>query len=227
MNALPPRVQLLGDVCVLGAPGPTGGRPRRLREIVAYLALEPGRSERAFSEALFPEALTGPQLRSRRNTYLGLARSWMGPASDGTPCVGLVPLTGYRLHESVDVDWDDFQDLVGADPSTAGTADLESALTLVQGRPMGGLEEHRWDWAMHHKTTMCERVAEVGLEAASRAASDGRFGAASRWSSVGLLAEPGHEGLWDVAIRAARLSGGPDAARDMTRRARRVLQELR
>lgn len=218
-----PRVRVLGDVAIDGARGPRPGLARRAREVVTYLALNPGASEVAFTEAIFPGQAGGLKVRKNRNEYMRLARKWLGWADDGHPFVCLVPEGGYAL-SGVSVDWVDFQQLAGDDVTAASTTDLRAALSLVRGRPLSGLEEQRWDWAMPIKTAMVAAVVTVSREVTSRGLRDGDLVVAAVGAEIGVMVAPWDEGLWDAAEKVARATGGREASEELRRRAARAME---
>lgn len=222
-SAPAPRVRVLGDVSIDGTRGQRPGLARRAREVITYLALNPGGSEVAFTEAIFPGQAGGLKVRKNRNEYMRVARKWVGWADDGHPFVCMVPQGGYAL-SGVGVDWIDFQQLTGDDITAACTADLRAALSLVRGRPLSGLEEQRWDWAMPIKTAMVDAVVKVSREVTSRGLRDGDLSAAAAAAEIGVMVAPWDEGLWDAAETVAHATGGRGASEELRRRAARAME---
>lgn len=249
LPAARPLVRLLGPVQILGALGPQPESVHRSTEVIAYLALHPGRSAQAFSEAIFPgegiytsqsrrsttkrtgkdgakAGSKGSPLGSKRNTYLRNARRWLGDSDDGHPYVGLVPEIGYTLAADTPVDWWVFQELVGSAIGATSTANLKSALELVDGQPLSGVDELRYKWAMSDKTEILDAVADVAHELARRATIAGDARTASWAAAKGLECNPVNEALWRDAITAAWQSGVPGAARNLIARCHAELDEL-
>lgn len=220
-----PRVRVLGDVLIDGTRGERPPLARRVREIVTYLALSPGGSEAAFNEAIFPGQVSGEKVRKNRNEYMRLARKWVGRDEDGHPFVCLVPDGGYAL-SGVSVDWTIFQQLVGDDVTSTPTEDLREALALVRGRPLSGLEEQRWEWAMTLKTVMSEAVVEVSREMVTRSLEAADFGTAATAAEIGVMVAPWDQRLWDAAETVAHATGGRGARDELRRRAGRAMEGL-
>lgn len=217
-----PKVQLLGGVQVFT----DQTRPsmwRRAREIVTYLALNPGQSEEAFNEAIFPGELRSPKLRARRNEYVRVARRWLGDDPQGRPYLPLVTEGAYELHPDVEVDWRVFTTLVGSSVEKQTTAQLVQALEMVVARPLSGIEEDYWEWAQAMKTRMCWQVSRVTNEVVDRAESAGDVLLARHAVEVGLQAVPEDSQMWDRALRIAHVSGGKTAVNAVARRRQRAL----
>lgn len=218
-----PLIRVLGPITIESARGKRPESWRRVAEIVAYLALFPRRSADAFTEAIFPgERNNG----SKRNTYLGYARRWLGTNEQGRPFVGLVPETGYALNDDAQVDWVIFQELVGDDIASASTEDLVAALTLVTGEPISGIDSSRYEWAQVLKGEMVAAIADVAHEVAHRALHDGDPRTATWAAGLGLAVEPVNEALWRDAICSAWQTGTPGRARDLITRCHRALDDF-
>lgn len=219
-----PVLRLLGPLEVRNTTGPRPQSPGRALEIIAYLALHPGDSERAFSEAIFPgERAEGGKLGQKRNTYMRGARRWLGEAPDGHPYVGLVPDTGYRLAEDMPIDWAIFTDLIGPSIHHADTPALRTALGLVDGRPMAGIDASRYAWAQTDISEMIAAIADVAHELATRAIATGDTRTAIWATEKGLDVEPVSEALWRMRITAAYQAGDVDP---VIRRYHRVLDTI-
>lgn len=209
-----PGLRVLGSVRVVAARGKPPTAPRRMTEVIAYLALRPGRSPEEFSEAMWGE---GAQLRrgagASRNNYLASARGWLGThPQDGHPWVALVPEWGYCLAADTDVDWWRWCDLLGTGPTDqVPTSVLDQALSLVEGRPLSGIDGDRWEWAMTHKTAMCDAVATACVVRAERAARAGQWRTVQRVTCLGLDVDPMDDALHALAVAAGR-RGYLDAA---------------
>ena len=209
--AAAPVLRLLGPLEVRNATGPRPQSPGRALEIVAYLALHPGSNEHAFSAAIFPgERADGGKLGAKRNTYMRAARRWLGEAPDGHPYVGLVPDVGYRLAEDMPIDWAIFTDLIGPSIHRADTSSLRTALGLVDGRPMSGIDASRYAWAQTDISEMIAAIADVAHELATRAITAGDVRTAIWAAEKGLDVEPVSEALWRDRITAAYQAGDLD-----------------
>lgn len=217
-----PSLQLLGGVQLVT----DQERPsmwRRAREVITYLALNPGQPEESFNEAIFPGEIRSPKMRARRNEYMRVARRWMGDDEQGAPYLPLVTEGVYRLHPDVRVDWDDFTALTGPTPKNRETEDLLSALDLVVARPLSGIEEDYWEWAQAMKSKMCLQVARVAHEVIDRAERAQDHLVATHAVEVGIQALPDDARMWDRALTIAHASGGPGAANAIARRRQRAM----
>lgn len=205
-----PIVRLLGPVAILNAPGTKPRSPARIAELVAYLALHPGRSVEAFNAAIFPgERADGGKLGEKRNGYMRQARTYLGENPDGHPYVGLVPAIGYALDPTTCVDWWLVRDMIGTDISTTASVMLEAALRLVDGQPLSGVDPSRYLWAMADQAEMINTIADIAHELATRALNAGDSRTADWAASKGLAVEPVSEALWRDKITAAYQSGNP------------------
>lgn len=202
-----PRLRILGPVQVQDAGGPTPPAPGRITELVAFLALHPWPNATLLDEAMWPgQRITA----STRNRATNQARSWLGTSPDGRPWVGLVAETGYALDPAMPVDWWDYQQLVGTDPTHASTAQLHRALTLVTGQPFSGVLPTRYAWAETDRCEIIAAVADGALELAERAARSGDTRTTGWAVAKGLAVEPTHEALWRCALTHAASSGQPE-----------------
>lgn len=217
-----PKVQLLGGVQVF-TDQPRPSMWRRAREIVTYLALNPGQSEEAFNEAIFPGEPRSPKLRARRNEYVRVARRWLGNDPQGRPYLPLVTEGAYALHPDVEVDWIVFTTLVGSSVEEKPTDQLVKALEMVVTRPLSGIEEDYWEWAQAMKTRMCRQVSLVAHEVIDRAENTGDMLLAKFAVEVGLQAVPEDSQIWDRALRIAHVSEGQAAVNAVARRRQRAL----
>lgn len=216
-------VEVLGDVRVSGARGPVPALRRRSLELVTLLALRPGLSEVAVSEALWPEEMPGPRQRQRRNEYMRVARRWLGddPVT-GRPHVALVAgAGGYRL-EGVGCDLEMWRAQVG-DPHATQLEVLLAALAGVRGRPLSGLDVGMWEWAQAIKSAVCLEVAQVAWTTCVRAAEAGEWTGARLAAETGVMCDPSSPRLWRAAVRTADRCEGPAAADQVRRRARAAL----
>lgn len=219
-----PQVRLLGPVHVANATGKKPTAPRRMTEIVAYLALHGGQGPQAFTEAIFPidrSKKTG----QKRNQYMTSARNWLGHAPEGQPYVAIVDEAGYHLDDETAVDWWLFQDLVGNRIGSAPTRNLRAALDLVDGQPLSGTEEDRYVWADTDRQEIIAAVADVAHELARRCLDIGDARTAALAAAKGLEVEPVSEALWRDAIAAAYATGRPGRAQHVIADCRRRLDE--
>ncbi len=221
-----PVVKVLGRVEIVGAHGPRPASHRRITEVIAYLAMNPGGDDKAFSAAIFPGEEIGPKLSHKRQTYMNTARRWLGRTPDGHPYVAEVDDAGYRVTADVRLDWHHLQALIGHDIAKANDEALHEALTLVTETPFSGVDPTRWDWASSDISEICATVADIAHELATRALRTGDSRTAAWAAAKGLLAEPVSEVLWRDQITAAWASGSPGRARTAITDARTALEPL-
>lgn len=200
-----PTIRLLGPVRVDRAQGRRPQSPGRATELIAYLALHPSDTHHALDEAMWP----GRRIDStRRSGPVSQARAWLGTTTSGIPYVGLVDEHGYRLVD-VTTDWDRFQALVGHDIATAATTDLTTALRLVDGQPLSGVNPRYYAWAETDRQEMIASVADVAHELSTRSLAAGDARTAAWAAAKGTMVEPASELLWRDQLRAAALSAVP------------------
>lgn len=207
-----PVLRLLGTVEIRNARGPKPASHGRSLELITYLGLHPSDNETGLTEALFPgQRAEGGKLGAKRNKYVAAARRWLGTNDDGAPYLPMVQTGGYRLN-NVAVDWDFFRDLTGTNPATADTSSLRTALGMVEGRPVSGIDQARWAWAQTDINEMIAAVADTAHELATRSLDADDPRTASWAAEKGLAAEPVSEMLWRDLITAATQLGNPNDA---------------
>ncbi|MFJ9544070.1 hypothetical protein ACIRPX_43655 [Streptomyces sp. NPDC101225] len=152
-----PEIQVLGPVEVTGV-GSTGHGPR-MAQLAALLYFRPGRSADVLCAAMDPAS---PWSTSTLNARMQGLRSCLGSDPSGTLYVprrktGEDP---YRLAPGVRCDWTRFLHLVehALPLGPAGLADLETALTLVRGKPFGG---RPLPWAEPHQQEILTRIIDT------------------------------------------------------------------
>ncbi|MEW2709232.1 LysM peptidoglycan-binding domain-containing protein [Streptomyces koyangensis] len=241
-----PTVLLLGPVSVDGAGGRIDSSRRNAgTELVAFLALNPGVDHHAIDDALWPGRLVGKEMR---NSVVSRTRSWLGKDTDGHPHFPRVQDTGdsrYRLGPQVSCDWTRFQHLARTGLThhdEDGTLALRHALSLVRGRPFGGIDPTRYAWAEPAIQEMVSAIVDVAYELSTRCreASDipGALWAARRGLLAAEESELLHrqlflahhaaddlEGLREAATRLARINEQLDGA-DMEAETAELLRNL-
>ncbi|MEU9033366.1 LysM peptidoglycan-binding domain-containing protein [Streptomyces sp. NPDC048352] len=133
----PVRIDMLGPLRITGTAATAHGP--RTAALAALIHLRPGRGTEYLCQAMDP---VNPWSTRTLHSRLSELRNVLGLTSDGHP---LLPRpkngAGYVLHPSVTSDWAEFKTLatrgLAAGPG-AGTADLETAMALVRGRPFEG-----------------------------------------------------------------------------------------
>lgn len=193
------RIKVLGSVEV----DPELEAPKRnvVIELACYLALH--RRRPATTNEL-QMALSGTDdghetsAKSVR-TYMSELRRWLGaehvPSARGS---------GYRVAESVSIDWDEFRSLArereGSPFEQIGP--LAEALNLVRGRPFAGTN-YKWVDAELLVSEMEVAISDVARRLATLAPAEG--GDAMRWFAGrrAALACPYDVGLWEMALEGA------------------------
>lgn len=185
---------------ILNPAGPKPESPGLATEALAYLALHPGQSHTAFSEAIWP----GQQVRAgKRNKLLSYTRTWLGTNIDGNPYVAIVDTDAYELDPTTPVDIDVFLDLIGNDATTTPLPRLRDALALVEGQPLSGVRAGRYAWAETDRLEICASIVDIAHTLAIRSLEAGDPRTAAWAASKGLDADPIAEILWRDALTAA------------------------
>ncbi len=156
-----PEIAVLGPLAVSGVT--TSGHGPKVAALAALIHLRPGRSAEYLCTAMDP---VNPWSTRTLQSRLSELRSRLGTAPDGRPYLPR-PTHGYRFHPDVTSDWQRFQHLATrglADPD-AGTADLESALYLLRGKPFEGRD---FAWADAVQQEMISRVVDTAHTLAVR-----------------------------------------------------------
>ncbi|XXZ47490.1 hypothetical protein AAGT00_00635 (plasmid) [Streptomyces cavourensis] len=156
-----PEIAVLGPLTVSGVT--TSGHGPKVAALAALIHLRPGRSAEFLCTAMDP---VNPWSTRTLQSRLSELRSRLGTAPDGSPYLPR-PTHGYRFHPDVASDWQRFQHLATrglADPD-AGTADLESALHLLRGKPFEGRD---FAWADAVQQEMISRIVDTAHTLAVR-----------------------------------------------------------
>jgi two-component SAPR family response regulator len=181
-------------------------RRRRLTELVAYLALNPGATYHQVDEAMWPGARVST---GTRNALVSRARRWLGVTPAGEPYLAIVGDGGYRLHPDVTCDWHDLLRLTrpAPDGSAPNPDRLARALGLVRGRPFLGVDPRDYAWAEADTQQMISTIVDHAHALATLRLDAGDHRGAQDAASQGLLAEPCSEVLHRDALRAAAARG--------------------
>lgn len=215
-----PYVRLLGTVSLHGA---RGEEPRnaqtsevnrsvvnRATELIAFLALNPGANAVEVHAALWPtNDPTGKKAQQSRNGLVTRARKWLGNSDAGEPFLPPVGTKGYRLHPEIRSDWDVWLELIGDDVTTTSTANLASALRLVDGQPISGVKDKNYIWAERIRQEMIAAIGDAAHELATRSLRTGDINHARLAAAIGRQVDPINELFWRDALRAEHQAGDP------------------
>src|SRR5699024_1806031 len=139
----------LGPVEMVNATGPIEPtKQARLLEYAAFLVLNPSASHTVIDDAIWPDRKSDDNLNTR-NTATSKLRRWVGPTPEGEDCLpGHQAGEGDACRAEVTSDAHQWAGLVGGDPLTVSTENLEEALGLVRGRPFHAAKRRRrYAWA--------------------------------------------------------------------------------
>ncbi|MGW6859179.1 LysM peptidoglycan-binding domain-containing protein [Streptomyces xanthophaeus] len=152
------RIEMLGALRITGGTGSAHAHAPRTTAVAALIHLRPGRSAEYLCKAMDPVT---PWSTRTLHSRLSELRSELGLTADGRPLLPRPKDGGYVFHPAVTSDWDLFQQLatrgLAAGPKD-GTADLESALALVRGRPFDG---RTLPWADPVVQEMLSRITDT------------------------------------------------------------------
>jgi nucleoid-associated protein YgaU len=205
----PPVVDNLGPPRVIypAVEIPENRMPRVLA-FLCYIAENRGCSHQQLDEAMFPGARVNPDTRTR---YINYARTLLGKGDNG---MDYLPRRNYTdLSPEVVTTWGLFHNLVGDDPFTASTDNLERAMNLVRGRPYEGGKAAWYGWSEHSARRMYDLIADTACALADRRYSAGQWRAAIDAAVVGWSIEPVQQWLWRMHIQGLRALGDIDEAR--------------
>jgi DNA-binding SARP family transcriptional activator/LysM repeat protein len=118
---------------------------------------------------------------------------------------------GFTTHPEVRSDWQDFQHLTGPDPTAVPTAQLATALRLVQGQPLLGTDGHRgrWSWRATLEEAIIAAIQDAVVVLADRAIRDGDRDLVKLSVRASRFADPLSELSWQIELRAAISAGTP------------------
>ncbi|MCZ7458212.1 LysM peptidoglycan-binding domain-containing protein [Streptomyces sp. WMMC940] len=186
-------------VRLLGTPRITGTAQEiasaaavRLTEIAAWIALHPGKSIEALTEALWPSGVSA----TYRTAQLSALRRWLGAEISAGD--------GYILGGEIGTDWHRFQLLVRS-------GDLAGALDLVEDRPLDGTPPRRYAWADPVRQEMTITIVDIAARLAELRLTEGDASGARAAADRGLRVDPAAEELHRLAIKAATAMGDREA----------------
>lgn len=193
-------VRVLGAVHVEGLEKSID-QSRRMVDSLVYLACHPeGVTGDALAAALWPDRRIPNQTLANR---LYEARRALGVTSAGVP--RLQKIDGrHLLTDDVRTDWGRFQSLTapGTDP-----ASWRRAVSLVRGRPFGGLTQADWTLFEGIATDIETAIVEVSLKVSEHSLTVSDHVGAEWAARRGLMVHPYDERLHRVLMHCAYRSG--------------------
>lgn len=212
-----PRVLVLGPIEVCGVhDARVPHRNRRLTELVAYLTLHPEATGSQISAALWP----GRRIElTNRTAFISRTRQWLGHDSDDQPYLSRLSKSGrFSLSPAVTSDWHDFLQHARTGLDTEDIDELQSALSLVRGKPFLGIEDDRYAWAENDIQQMVSTIVDVSHTLAQLHLKHDAHRDALRAALLGLEVDDLSEELLTLAAQAARDCGEDDLARRLHQR---------
>lgn len=220
-----PVIRLLGEKVDIvgaaeGAPGSTSHRDVCTR-IAAYLAMNPTTTKQAMINGVWGgRRISDASVDSRVSNL----RKWLGSHSESGE--KYLPPRQLRLNEAVTTDWHIFIELVGKNPANASTVNLEQALRLVRGRPLGGEDSRDYTFAEFELIDMHSLIADVAYHLARRRYFEGAWRLADKAAAAGALIEPHWEPLWRLRLHIAHSEGRPGSVAETIDRMHARISEL-
>ena len=204
-----PYVRILGPVEAEGL-DPSAPMPGRGIELVAYLLLREGPVDGLQLQRAF-----WPDTPGAANNQRGLAkqvRVALGRGPSGEP---FLPENanhrGYVLHPAIRSDWDDFQALIGEDPTLASSDHLVAALRLVRGTPFAGSNTRRWwQWIAIPQEKMIAAIMDAANELGTRALTSRNASLVRFAAHIQQAVDPLNEAGWRIELKAALQAGAID-----------------
>lgn len=219
-----PRIHLLGPVRATVGPGRSSEAAEKrtafYTELASFLALHPN----GVTMDQVTDAFLADDMQMRK--HLSVLRTWFGtdpttgqpylPAAHHSPGgktrgVGVYQLMGVL----VDIDLFRRLRVRGEARASDGLADLQAALSLVEGEPFTGLRNGGWRWldeGTRHDHHMVCAVVDVAHAVTLANLHHGNLPAARTAAEIGILAAPYEDTPHvDLAAVIAR-EGDPDAA---------------
>lgn len=224
----PPRILVLGPVEMVNATGPVEPtKQARLLEYAAFLVFNPSASHTVIDDAIWPDRKNDDNLNTR-NTATSKLRRWLGTTPDGQDYLPRHQAgEGYAFRSEVTSDAHLWAELVGEDPLTAPTENLDEALGLVRGRPFHTVKRRRrYAWAEPREQQLIAEIVDAAYELGRRRLMEGRWRAAERAVVTGLAIEPAQESLWRLRILAAHESRDGEAVNEAIDRLMAITEEL-
>jgi DNA-binding SARP family transcriptional activator len=205
-----PRLLLLGPIQLLDARGSVEpSRAPRLRELAAFLKLNPDAGSTQLIEAVWPDGTT----RANKDTSVHKLRSWLGRDDTGEPYFPKAR-GGYRLAESVGCDLLEFRAHYGQAArarregrTREAAAHFEAAIALVRGRPFAGAEPKRYGWAEPAMQATVSEIVDAVRYLARMHMAEGDWMTAATIAAWGMGIGPEHESLFRLRFEAVYRTG--------------------
>lgn len=219
-----PRLLLLGPVMLQGARGEPPARSEAAAlECCGWLLDHPDETPAAMTESMLIA-------ESTRRSNLSRLRAWLGVRDDGVAYLPEARAGRVSLHQDVTSDWAQFASLVAGGVPHTSSHQLEQALRLVRGAPLGDAAPGQWQWAQSWRYEMISAVRDVGVVLCGQALSHHDLELA-RWAvKQGLMAAPDDEQLMAAWLRTEHAAGNRSEveriAMSVTRAARAVDADL-
>lgn len=196
-----PRLDVLGDVRLVGARGqPPARSERQCLEYCGWLLRFPGQSAYAMSRSLLVAEGT-------RRSNVSRLRLWLGQDGEGELFLPEAYSGRVRLHPGVSSDWERVEVLLTGGVDKVATSVLIEVLGLVRGVPLQDVAPGAWGWAEGWRVEMCTVIRDVGVVLCGRALAQGDVDLA-RWGvSRALLVAPGDERLLGCRVRMEHVAG--------------------
>ncbi len=178
-------------------PGP---REKRLNELTVFLQHNRFADSTDIIRAVYNGGASGNTVTQQ----ISLLRARLGVIRVGGP-KALPPMkdSGYVLDNAVRSDWMEFERLVEILIDTTPTAQLDAAMSLVTGPPLGGVPPREWEWTKDLRDEIRDRVAGAAVVLAGRHHSARKYGAAVEIARKGLWYDSARQDLWRVGMQAA------------------------
>ena len=222
-------IAVLGNLAVVGGPGPEAVEAKRRRPglaVLAYLAThrQPVPSQ-DLERALWPLDATKPNLggvsRATVTNVVGHARRMIGRGPDGEELLFFTP-EGYRFAEGVTSDWARFQHLAAAAAKCDDPKDRvetwAAALGLVDAAPFArSFPGKYFEWVGSERLIdqMTARIVDIAYALAT-AALDAEDWDLVRWAvDRGLALAPAREELFQALMHAEGRAGKPDRVQEV------------
>jgi len=222
------------EVRVLGAKPEVSGLTEKptakIEAVITYL----GFHRSALSERVRNEFWPSSVNRSTSDNAIAKIRRRLGTGADGEARLSLARNTGkYELTSDVGCDWDCFQQLITVSKTVSSPADqmatLEAALQLVTGEPTSDAPAKYYGWLRDDHVVYSEisggitdAAHRLGDLALTHGVEDVEL---AMWAAAqGLLAQPDHEAMRRIQMRASSLAGDGKGVEDAYRRATAVAE---